>query len=387
MYRAGLRELRLIYSSKPRWYFRQAERVLTAILESYLSIFEPRRFLRALASPTFFDGLVASASLDELGGGATTIVAATLKNFVRPDSGLAVVGGKRPHGYRVPEELDELASIFGFDERMLEKLKYASRMVAKVDNAAIQDGFQLYLHIMIVSWDGEWVIIQQGLKPMTNLVRRYHWISMGLRSFVEEPHSGIAGIPGQAINATASESRGARRAYLDILAEGPSRAVRLLGEANRMLEAKPSLEDYTRGGGLKRGNLIGLKPYYYPVKPSKQILKAIEDLAKFNPTNELELALAPSLGPKTLRALALIADLIYRVETSTKDPVTHPPNPFIYAYAVGGKDRIPYPYDRRTAEKVILTLEEAVNKAKLGEREKLKAILKLRKLLPPNSTK
>jgi hypothetical protein len=213
------------------------------------------------------------------------------------------------------------------------------------------------------------------------LARRYHVD----RATVEEPHSGVSGIPGQAINATASESRDARRAYLDIVAEGPSRMVRMLGEANRVLEAKPSLEDYIKPGKPERvkGGLLGLKPYYYPVKPSKQTLKAIEDLARFNPTNEMELALAPSLGPKTLRALALIADLIYGIPTSTRDPVTHPPNPFIYAYAVGGKDRIPYPYDRRTAEKVILALEEAVNKAKLGEKERLKALLKLRKLLSP----
>ena len=150
MYRAGLRELKLICSHKPRWYLNAAERMLTRIVSSYISLFGARKLLIGLASPVFFDGLAASAWLDELGGGATTIIATALKNFIRPEMGLAVLGGKRPRGYEVPKELDELAGVFGFDEAVVERLKYASRMVAKVDNAAIQDGFQLYLHLSLI---------------------------------------------------------------------------------------------------------------------------------------------------------------------------------------------------------------------------------------------
>ncbi len=190
MYRAGLRELRLVYPSKPKWYFNAVQNILTRIISSYITLFGAKRFIAGLASPVFFDGLAAAAHLDELEGGATTIIATILKNYIRPEMGLAVVGGKRPKGYKVPEELDKVAEVFGFSESTLTSLKYASRMVAKVDSAAIQDGFELYLHLMIVSDDGEWTIIQQGVKPV-NLVRRYHWISRGLKSFVEEPHSGI----------------------------------------------------------------------------------------------------------------------------------------------------------------------------------------------------
>lgn len=378
---SGVAELPLHGGSVPRWMLKLMERMSGAIVEAIVELYGPGALIRGLSDPLWFQAFNNVIGMDWDSSGSTTVLLGVLKavTWRKPELGVLVLGGKGSKMLGVPEESVKAGELLGLDPSSIARF---SKLAARLDSVFLQDGYTLYHHSVVASKDGV-VVVQQGMNVEKGLARRYHVD----RAVVEEPHSGIAGIPGQAINATASESREARRAYLDILAEGPSRAVRLLGEANRMLEAKPSLEDYTTGGELKRRSLIGLKPYYYPVKPSKQILKAIEDLAKFNPTNELELALAPSLGPKTLRALALIADLIYRVETSTKDPVTHPPNPFIYAYAVGGKDRIPYPYDRRTAEKVILTLEEAVNKAKLGEREKLKAILKLRKLLPPNSTK
>jgi hypothetical protein len=349
MYRAGLRELKLIYSSKPRWYFRQAERILTAILESYLSIFEPKRFLRALASPIFFDGLVASASLDELGGGATTIVAATLKNFMRPDSGLAVVGGKRPHGYRVPEELDELAKIFGFDERTLERLKYASRMVAKVDNAAIQDGFQLYLHIMIVSWDGEWVIIQQGLKPMTNLVRRYHWISMGLRSFVEEPHSGIVSAAREEVvlDMTSRDSRESRKACVEAV--------------NHDIEA---LKRFSRGISRGQSTLMEFdagEPRKFPLSIPRVGCSSLLAIHEASPKDYEELLAIRGVGPNMVRFLAAAAAALYDAPPSFRDPA------ILFS-------ELPARVD---ADKLLYELVEAIKASKLSFAEKSKSLSRL----------
>jgi len=379
----GVAELPLHGGSVPSWMLRLMERMSGAVLEAIVELHGPEAVVRGLSDPLWFQAFNNIIGMDWDSSGSTTVLLGVLKavTWRKLDLGVLVLGGKGSRMLDVPEESVKAGELLGLDPSSIARF---SKLAARLDSVFLQDGYTLYHHAVITS-RSDMVVVQQGMNVEEGLARRYHID----RVAVEEPHSGVAGIPGQAINATASESRDARRAYMDIVVEGPSRIARMLGEANRMLEAKPSLEEYIVPGRPERvkGGLIGLKPYYYPVKPSKQVLKAIEDLTRFNPTNEIELALAPSLGPKTLRALALIADLIYGIPTSTKDPVTHPPNPFIYAYAVGGKDRIPYPYDRRTAEKVILTLEEAVNKAKLGEREKLKAILKLRKLLPPNSTK
>ncbi|MEM0329386.1 MAG: DUF763 domain-containing protein [Nitrososphaerota archaeon] len=349
MYRAGLRELKLIYSSKPKWYFRQAERILTAILESYLSIFEPKKLLRALASPTFFDGLVASASLDELGGGATSIVAVTLKNFIRPDSGLAVVGGKRPHGYKVPEELDALASIFGFDEKTLERLKYASRMVAKVDSAAIQDGFQLYLHLMIVSWDGAWVIIQQGIKPMTNLVRRYHWISAQLRSFVEEPHSGIVSAAREEIvlDMTSRDSRESRKACVEAV--------------NNDIEA---LKRFSRGIAGGQSTLIEFdagEPRKFPLSIPKVSWSSLLAIHESSPEDYEALLAIRGVGPSMVRFLAAAAAALYDAPPSFRDPA------ILFS-------ELPV---KMGTDKPLYELVEAIKNSRLSFAEKRKALNRL----------
>jgi hypothetical protein len=349
MYRAGLREFKFIYSSKPRWYFRQAERILTAILESYLSIFEPKKLLKALASPTFFDGLVASASLDELGGGATTIVAVTLKNFIRPDSGLAVAGGKRPHGYKVPEELEELASIFGFDEKTLEKLKYASRLVAKVDNAAIQDGFQLYLHIMVVSWDAEWVIIQQGLKPMTNLVRRYHWISMGLRGFVEEPHSGIVSAAREEVvlDMTSRDSRESRKACV----EAVNRDIDVLKRfSNGVSRGQSTLMEFD-AGELRR----------FPLSIPRVGCSSLLAIHEASPRNYEELLAIHGVGPSMVRFLAAAAAALYDAPPSFRDPA------ILFS-------ELPA---KMGADKPLYELVEAIKASRLSFAEKGKALSRL----------
>jgi len=373
----GVAELPLHGGRVPGWMLKLMERMSEAIVGAIVELHGPEALVRGLSDPLWFQAFNNVIGMDWDSSGSTTVLLGILKSVTwrRPDLGVLVLGGKGSRMLDVPGEAVRAGELLGLDSARIARF---SKLAARLDSVFLQDGYTLYHHSVIVS-RGCMVVVQQGMNVERGLARRYHVD----KATVEEPHSGVAGVPGEVLNATARESRDARRAYLDIIAEGPSRIVRLLGEANRVLESRPSLEEYIGGVRVeRRGSLVGLKPYYYPVRPSKQMLKAIEDLSRFNPTDEVELALAPSLGPRTLRALALIADLIYRVPTSTRDPVTHPPNPFIYAYAVGGKDRVPYPYDRRTAEKVILTLEEAVNRAKLGDREKLRALLRLRRLLP-----
>jgi len=373
----GVAELPLHDGKVPVWMLRLMERMSAAILEAIVDLWGPGAVVRGLSDPLWFQAFNNVIGMDWDSSGSTTVLLGVLKSVTwrRPELGVLVLGGKGSQMLRVPEEAIRAGELLGVDGGLVARF---SRLAARLDSVFLQDGYTLYHHSVIVAEDGGIVVVQQGMNLEAGLARRYHIDRLA----VEEPHSGVAGVPGVAINATASESRDARRAYLDIVAEGPRRILGMLAEANRILEGRATLEDYTRTEARRGGRLVGVKPYYYPVKPTPQLIRAIEDLARATPANEMDLALAPSLGPKTLRALALIADLIYSVPTSTRDPVTHPLNPYLYAYAVGGKDGVPYPYDRRTAEKVILTLEEAVNRAKLGDREKLKAIMRLRSLIP-----
>ena len=348
MYRAGLRELKLRYTSKPRWYFRAVERSLTGIISSYLTLFGAKRFMAGLASPVFFDGLAASAQLDELEGGATTIIAAVLKNFIRPEMGLAVVGGKRPKGYKVPEELDRIAEYFGFDEETLSRLKYASRMVAKVDSAAVQDGFDLYLHVMIVSEDGEWVIIQQGVKP-ANLVRRYHWISMNLRSFVEEPHSGIVSVEREnlVLDMTDRESAEARKTSVEAVNED-------LNSLRRLLYRIPSSQSTLIEFDAREERRC---PFEVPKVKWSTILM----VNKNSPRDFEELLSLRGVGPAMIRFLAAASIELYGVYPSLSDPA------MLFR-------EIP---SRKAEDKWLYELIDAIKSSNLNLIEKKKAINRL----------
>ena len=349
MYRAGLRELRLICSRKPRWYLNAAERLLTRIVSSYISLFGAGKLLVGLASPVFFDGLAASAWLDELGGGATTIIATALKNFIRPEMGLAVLGGKRPRGYEVPKELDELAGVFGFDEAVVERLKYASRMVAKVDNAAIQDGFQLYLHLMIVSHEGEWTIIQQGLKPMTNKVRRYHWTSVNLRNFVDEPHSGIISAERESLvlDMTSRKSEESRRVCVELVNGN-------LTHLKRIHQDLPSSQ-------LTLTDFDARERRRCPFKMPKISWTTILKIHESSPRNYEELLSIRGVGPSMVRFLAGAGIELCDVYPSLEDPA------ILF-------NEVP---DKAVEDKWIYELIEAIKEADLSLTEKRKALNRL----------
>ena len=287
-----------------------------------------------------------------------------------------MLGGKGERMRLVPEEARRASEILGgIDPVVVERL---SRAAARIDDSLLQDGYKLYHHVVIVAEGGEAVVVQQGMNPERGLARRYHLD----RAVVEEPHSGVAGRPGVALNLVARESREARRVVVDLLAEDPRRVERLVAEAYRLAVGARSLLDYMTPGSRGARGKPAWTRYYKPVKPGPQLRRALEALASNPPSREEDLLVAPGLGPAVVRALALVADLLYKAPVSTRDPVTHPIEPYMYAYAVGGKDGVPYPFDPRTAERVAEVLEEALEMARIGEEERLRALMRLRRILP-----
>ena len=358
----------------PRWMLRIMEKLAGAIIEYMVEARGPSSVIAMLSDPLWFQAFNNVIGMDWDSSGSTTVVGGVLRTITwrKPHLGILVLGGKGARMREVPREAEKAAELFGLDPG---RLKVASKLAARVDSSLLQDGYDLYIHLMAVSENGEYVVVQQGMNTSIGMARRYHVA----RYEVEEPHSGVAGTPGGTVlNMTDRGSRGARRVFLDIIGEGPRRMLKLLEEANRLARGSPTILDYIGAGSSRRETTI--RPYYKPVIPSRSLIRSIELLARSQPSSEVELALSPGLGPKVVRALALIADIIYGVPASTRDPTTHPLDPFLYAYAIGGKDGVPYKFDAKTAMEAYRFLEEALDQARIGERAKARALERLRML-------
>ena len=334
--------------------------ISTVIIQEY----SREEFLRRLADPFFFQSLGCVLGFDYHSSGLTTTTCGALKEAIKPEElGIAVCGGKGKVSKRTPSEIQKLGDVFSIPSQKVEKLKYASRMAAKVDNACLQDGYQLYHHCFVISEDGDWTVVQQGMHG--RLARRYHWLSEGVSSFVEEPHSGIIGDRREEVvlDMTARESEEARKASLDLVRDDPRR----LGPHVREAEQR-SLDDY-----LERSPqvLTLMMPTQHTISElTERTMAVLRRAYELQPQSYEELVAIRGVGPKTVRALALVSDLIYGKPPSWKDPVK-------FAFCVGGKDGVPYPIDKRHYDEVTGILEQAVEESKIGNEEKTKALKRL----------
>jgi len=296
------------------------------------------------------------------------------------------VGGKGKMMLRVPEELPQAVEKLGISNSRIEELVTASRLSAKIDSSLLQDGYKLYHHAVIVSEDGLWGVIQQGMNVDEKLARRYHWLSSEIRDFVVEPHYGIASNrKATALNLIARDAEDARKVIVDLAKENPRKTSRLIAEASRIIRGDQSILNWLYDRELS-ASIIGYDKrlkiiYYRPVRLTKKLLRTLNTLYESQPRNMRELLLVRGVGPETIRALALVSDLIYREPPSWTDPVTDPIDPFRYAYAFGGKDGIPYPIKRKAMREAIEFLKEAVEKARIGDKERIRALKRLRRLL------
>lgn len=342
--KTGTATFGLDYGRCPPWLFAKMKRLARLITEAIVYEFGPDEFLRRLSDPFFFQSFGTVLAFDWDASGLTTTTTGALKEALKGTEkslGLFIAGGKGKTSLKTPHELENFGQQHSFNSK---PLIYASKIAAKVDNSAVQDGFSLYHHSFIFTKDGEWTIVQQGMNTDLRRARRYHWHSGKVKNFVEEPHTGISDfrISDKVLNLVSKKSR-----------------------KTRNISAKLVSEEFST---LKKD----LKVLDYVDIPfdRRRLAKSLNLASEQSPQNFENLLAIRGVGPKTVRALSLVSEIVYGAKPSYKDPAR-------YAYAHGGKDGIPYPVDRKTYDTSISVLEKAVKKAKLGHYEKLHALRKL----------
>ncbi len=370
MQRSGIAELPLHYGNCPRWLFTRMVRLSRAIVEILVSEYSERVFLKRLSDPYWFQAFSCAIGFDWHSSGVSTTLTGALKAANLYDLGIGVCGGKGRASRKTPQELEALADILSLSIKATNSLKKASYMTAKVDTAALQDGFDLYHHVIFFTERGEWAVVQQGLNTDMKYARRYHWLGGSMESFVEEPHSAICSdLTGQALNLVARESRGAQRAIVDLAVENPTWTLRQLHK----IRGQTTLGDFTPSAASSVSTFLA--PRRHNIIPQEDINpKKLHQILLQTYESQVEdfesLLGVRGLGPATIRSLALLSELLYGEEPSWRDPCR-------YSFCVGGKDGVPYTPNLQHYDQVIETMQDLVRESKLGKREKLAAIQRL----------
>ena len=353
-HRTGSADLPLHSGRAPAWLFGRMKQLAPAIVEAIVIEHGRRTFLERLSDPRWFQALGCVLGFDWHSSGVTTTVCGALKEGLAPraaDLGLFVAGGKGKTSRQTPNELIAIGTTLGIDGA---RLAYNSRMAAKVDSAAVQDGFDIYQHSFFVSSDGEWAVVQQGMRDTDGTARRYHWLGSRVSDFVNEPHAAIASdAHGQLVlNMVASESADARASSAEFARQEP----RLV---DREIARFVTLE-------LPSRHWVDVKKDINPAHLRKVLLSTYEA----SPQSFEQLLAVPGVGAKAVRALAMVAEVVYGSPVSMEDPAR-------FSFAHGGKDGHPYPVNREVYDDSIDWLRDAVAKARMGRSDKLNALKRL----------
>jgi len=342
-------DMPLHYGQVPPWLYERMSKLGVAIVEAIILEYGRGAVLQRLSDPFWFQALGCVLGMDWHSSGITTSVMGALKRSVNErskDLGIYICGGKGKYSRETPAELLRIAGNTGLDGDMLVR---SSKLAAKVDNTAIQDGFQLYLHSFILSSDGDWAVVQQGMNNATGMARRYHWHSPSITSFVNEPHTFIYGAKqGKIINITDGQASTTRSGILQLTGEGPEK---LLPEIRKLV--MPSHHD--------------VKAKDVDIKRLGSILAVAYEKENLDMESML---LLEGLGPRTLQSLVLVSEVIHGTPSRFDDPAR-------FSFAHGGKDGHPFPVPTKVCDEAIKTLETAVQRAKLGHTDKNEALKKL----------
>ncbi len=363
-HRTGRADLPLHSGHVPSWLAARMAQLGAVICQAIVHHYGRDEFLRRLAHPFWFQSFGAVMGMDWHSSGVTTSVIGALKRGLHPlkgELGIHVCGGKGKHSRQTPQELFQVADRVGLDGNALQR---TSRLVAKVDSAAVQDGFDLYLHGFVVSDDGRWTVVQQGMNGESRQARRYHWHSEGLRDFVEEPHSAIEGPDqGKVLNLTDRRAATSRLKQLDLLGNGPDAIIRELEKITKISSppAQPILPHL-------------IMPEHHEVRSNDVMLRRLHGTlaaaAERGPVDFSELLLTPGVGPRTVQSLAMVAEVVHGAPYRFQDPAR-------FSLALGGKDRHPFPVPIRVYDETIRVLKSALQKARLGREDELAALRRL----------
>ncbi|MBQ0052429.1 MAG: DUF763 domain-containing protein [Treponema sp.] len=391
--RSGHADLPLHTGIVPRWLADRMKLLGTEIAEALIINYGKKEFLTRLSDPLWFQSLGAVLGMDWHSSGITTSVMNALKRGINEragDFGLYVCGGRGKYSRQTPDELLSLADDAGLDGNALVK---ASKLTAKVDGTAVQDGFQLYMHNFVISSEGDWVVVQQGMNPLAKTARRYHWSSENLRSFVDAPHTGVTGEnQGRILNLTDSNAKETRGTILTISNENPDKMMKEIAKISgqdfaRQLEFDFSEEN--EKNALAPSQLLTapnefevslrndrnlVMPAHHEVRAEDVDLKRLGSvLATAYTANNKDfesLLLTPGLGPRTLQSLTLVSEIIYGTPARFTDPAR-------FSFAHGGKDGHPFPVPLKIYDESIRVLGDAIEKSKLGYNDKSECLRRL----------
>ena len=352
MKRSGHADLPLHGGKVPHWLAERMAKLGSAITESIVVEYGKSAFLSRLSDPLWFQSFGCVLGMDWHSSGITTSVMGALKKSLNPiasELGIYICGGRGKSSRKTPDELLQLAGKVGFNGDEMVK---NSRLTAKVDNTAVQDGYQLYLHSFVVTDEGEWAVVQQGMNNLNGMARRYHWHSSNVKSFSEDPHTGVCGVnKGPILNLTAKEAANTKASILDI-SKSPSD--RMLREIRKIIMPRHH-EVSALDVDLKRlGSVLALANN--------------SDISSFD-----DLLMISGLGPRTLQSLTLVSEVIHGTPSRFADPAR-------YSFAHGGKDGHPFPVPTKVYDETIDMLRSSVIKAKIDQTEKHKAIKSLHQL-------
>ena len=401
--RTGCADLPLHRGTVPKWLAERMKNLGTLIVESIIQNYGKREVLVRLSDPMWFQSFGAVLGMDWHSSGITTSVMYALKRGLNErgrELGICVCGGRGKYSRNTPNELLFLSDAAGLDGASLVR---ASRLCAKVDNNAVQDGFQLYQHNFIVTDEGDWAVVQQGMNAASRTARRYHWCSPKLRSFVEEPHTGVVGEKrDEILNLTDRAAQRTRAAIVEIAHENPDRIVRELSHiaspsaaivvprepelfpgltesADKTAEAvrpspAPHSNDVAKTARISHSSRSITMSARHDVRAEDIDLKRLGAVLALSyeshPEDFESLLLTPGLGPRTLQSLALVSEIVYGTPSRFTDPAR-------FSFAHGGKDGHPFPVPCRIYDETIRVLGDGIEKSKLGDTDKTECLRRL----------
>jgi len=370
MGKTGVANLPLHNGKAPKWLFKRMVQLSKSIIDVMIYEYGVNEFLNKITDPFWFQALSCVLGYDWHSSGTTTVTCGALKEAVDTENnGFAIAGGKGKASRNTHQDIERMGDKFNLSTYAIEELKYASRITAKVDNSAIQDGHNLYHHVIFFTEKRKWAVIQQGLNETTNYARRYHWLSGDINNFVCEPHSSIIGnfYKDKILDMTSTKSISSQEIAVDLVNDNPIHLKRDWAELTR----HPNQKTLDCWSSYKKINFN----IEYLNMPRGLNWSKMKEIYNFQPENYEKLLSIQGVGPSTVRALALISELIYGEKPSWSDPVK-------FSFTVGGKDGVPFPVDKKAMDKSTEIIRQSIAQAKLGEKEKINSLRRLRRLIP-----